>query len=293
MGLYDRDYFHESTQERCYRFRRPRSLVLTIILVNLMIFVLNDLFRIPVNEFLMLRADAFFHPTRWPTFLTYGFAHANFSHIFGNMLVLFFLGMPVEQKYGQREFLLFYLATILFGGVIWELAQLREIFGAAEEAGISALLGASGGICGVVILMALNFPRVSVFLYGIIEMPMWCLGIMYVLLDVVGVLGLQKDANVAFMVHLAGAAFALIYFLTGMNFSSFFNGLSSWTNKRNRPNYSVYRGDDASLSEKEQAEIDRILQKITEEGKESLTWPERRKLKKASRDYQHRNQRKD
>lgn len=291
MGFYDRDY-SESEQERRYQTFKPKSMVLLIIIINLVIFLANDLLKIPINNFLMLKADSFLYPGEYWKLLTYGFAHGGFGHIFGNMLVLFFLGMPVEQRYGQKEFLLFYLATIIFGGIIWELTQIPYILHnqeaiAAHVIQPHALLGASGGVTGIVILMALTFPRMSVYLYGIIEMPMWVLGVLYVGLDTLGMFGMQGDTNVAFAVHLSGAAFAVIYFLSGIRFSNLFSRFSGRSRNR-KLGFSVYTEKENAAFERNQEEVDRILKKISDHGKETLTWREWRFLKKMSREYQRR-----
>ena len=127
MGFYDRDYYQETERQSAVSFK-PKSMVLVIIVINLVIFLMNDLFRIPINDILLLKDDSFYYPLEYWKVLTYGFAHGGFAHIFGNMLVLFFLGTPVEQRYGQKEFLLFYLATIIFGGIFWELTQISRRF---------------------------------------------------------------------------------------------------------------------------------------------------------------------
>ena len=291
MGFYDRDYYQETERQSAVSFK-PKSMVLVIIVINLVIFFVNDIFGIPINQYLMLLGDSFCCPLEYWKVLTYGFAHSGFAHIFGNMLVLFFLGTPVEQRYGQKEFLLFYLATIVFGGIVWELTQIPSLLQNQEAiaAGLyrpHALLGASGGVTGVVILMALTYPKMSVYLYGIIEMPMWVLGILYVGLDTFGMFGMQGESNVAFTVHLAGAAFAAVYFLSGIRFTSM---SFPWTGRRRgrKLGFSVFTEAENEAFERNQEEVDRLLKKISDHGQKSLTWREMRFLKKMSREYQRR-----
>jgi len=301
MGFYDREYYREQESRQQYNSLRPKSMVMTIIVINLIIFLANEFVSPSVNEHLLVRADTIFQPWQWWRLLTYGFAHGSFAHIFGNMLALFFLGPPVERKYGQKEFLLFYLTTIVVAGLAWCLWDMRlvsEILQTNPDR-MPKMLGASGGICGVVILMALNYPRMSVYLYGLFEMPMWVLGVMYVILDTMGAFGLQKN-NIAYVAHLAGAGFALGYFLSGMNFSVFLSWFGGGRRRHRKLGFSVSREEDWTDSpeeypeekNKQTEELDRILQKISEHGKESLTWRERRLLTKASHDYQRKHQQK-
>ena len=86
----------------------------------------------------------------WWQFLTAGFTHAPAGvgpgvwHIAGNMLVLFFLGRSVEDRYGPREFLRIYLATLVFANVAWCLVTMLTY-------GLNGpgIYGASGAIAGI------------------------------------------------------------------------------------------------------------------------------------------------
>ena len=88
-------------------------------------------------------------------FVTYIFLHGDLVHIILNMLGLFFLGRSVEQFYGRKEFLRFYLTTIVVAGLIWALATAL----ACRLAGVplqGAAVGASGAVVGVVILFVVG-----------------------------------------------------------------------------------------------------------------------------------------
>ncbi len=60
-------------------------------------------------------------------FFTYMFAHGSFWHIFGNMLGLFFLGAALEQFWGSKRFLIFYMVTGIGAGVLYEAIKYVQV----------------------------------------------------------------------------------------------------------------------------------------------------------------------
>jgi len=125
VGIYDRDYYR---QERPgVSTYAPRSVVTALIVVNVVVWI-ADAFSSPtalggrwLSDHLAVHNDTLIHPWLWWQFLTAGFTHSpvEFQHILGNMLVLFFLGRDVEDRYGSKEFLRIYLAMVVFASVVW------------------------------------------------------------------------------------------------------------------------------------------------------------------------------
>jgi hypothetical protein len=165
---------------------------------------------------------------------------------------------------------------------------IARLNGAQGDAGI---VGASGAIAAVVVLFAFNFPNVTILLFFVIPMPAWLLGVGIVAYDIIGALGGDRGAHVAYTAHVAGAAFALLYYKLGWNFSSFGGGLR-WPRfpVRNKPRLRVHRppDEDSAPPDNFAAEVDRILEKIYREGEAGLTPKERSTLEAASRKYQER-----
>ena len=196
------------------------------------------------------------------------------------MLVLFFLGRDVEDAYGPKEFLRLYLVMVVFGNVVWNVVN--KMAGTPAEV---AVYGASGAITGVVVLYALNFPHRTLLLFFVIPIPAWLLGVLYVVSDMLGVFGVSAGSNVAFSVHLAGAAFAFVYHQRGWNLTRLTEGRIAWPSFHRKPRLRIHKPEQepgADLS----AEVDRILEKIYREGEASLTGKERKTLETASREYQ-------
>ena len=317
MGLYDRDYYQQ--QRPGLVLRGPSTAIGWIIAINVAIFILDAFSQhVPgtglnyLSWAMSLNTGVLAKPWLWWKFLTCGFAHASYpeyQHILFNMLGLFFLGRMVEQRYGRKEFLWFYMLTIVFGSILW--CVLNTIQGINPNI---ALIGASGAITGVVMLFALNFPKVTILFMFIIPMPAWVLGVMLVVFNIFGMGGVAGEPNVAYGVHLAGAGFALAYYQFRWNISRTVEPWlpTHWIPKglfKRRPKLRVHDpGNDygdaggqppqedftppqPSRSEIRQEakekqteeEVDRILAKIHTQGADSLTRKERRTMEAASR----------
>ena len=154
------------------------------------------------------------------------------------MVGLFFLGRDVEEAYGSREFLRLYLAMVVFASVVWNVAN--KLAGTPD---MVAAYGASGAIAGVVVLYALNFPRRTLLLFFVIPMPAWLCGVLLVGMDMLGATGRAGAANVAYSMHLAGAAFAFIYYQRRWNLTGLSDRLFHfrWPNFRRRPRLRIHR----------------------------------------------------
>jgi membrane associated rhomboid family serine protease len=297
VGIYDRDYFRDEQRPGLSPYL-PRTIVGTLIVINAAVW-LADQFSPDVHDsygqlvgrwlsdHLAASVGTLTRPWLWWQFLTAGFTHspAGIGHILGNMLGLFFLGRSVEDRYGPKEFLRFYLVALVFANVVW--CVISKLTGAPDYA---TILGASGAIAAVVVLFAFNFPHVTILLFFVLPMPAWLFGVMIVGFDIYGAMGNDHGSHVAYTAHLAGAAFALLYYQNGWNLSRFGQWFR-WPRLplRSKPRLRVHHPDDEPKQPEDlSAEVDRILEKIYREGEASLTPKERSTLEAASRKYQER-----
>ena len=140
-----------------------------------------------------------------PTFelwqlVTYGFLHGSLMHLLFNMLGLWMLGRDVEDVFGSKRFLQYYLGCVASAAIV----QLAVAY--ALEWPPFPTVGASGGVFGVLLAFGMLFPRrrvmllippipmqarTFVMLYGIVEL-------------VLGVTG--SESGVAHFAHLGGLA---------------------------------------------------------------------------------------
>jgi membrane associated rhomboid family serine protease len=283
MGLYDREY--SRGPEPGFHLTAPTSATVQIMLLTAAVYVAQLAIGERFDDLFALKADWFTRPWTCYQLLTYGFLHStrDIGHILLNMLIFFMFGRELEYKYGRREFVTFYLAAIVFAGLAWSLSEYAyaSSVGAQQFASRVQTVGASGGIAGLVALFALNFPHRQVLLFFVIPMPMWVAAVLGLGYDVMG--AVNRTGAVAFTAHLGGALFGLLYYHFKWKLSNFLP--SNLAMPRSKPRLRVHAPNDESENENDEFgdKVDAILQKIQEQGQDSLTWNERRLLEQASR----------
>lgn len=142
-----------------------------------------------------------FHPDAglfWPQVLTHMFAHGGGMHLFGNMLVVYFLGMILEPLYGTPRYGIIYFAA----GVIAALVEL------VMHPWV-ALIGASGATSALLAMFARHFPTARLLLMGIIPMPAWLLAVAWLGFNLYGQQYITT-MPVAFTAHVAGLLAGLV-----------------------------------------------------------------------------------
>jgi membrane associated rhomboid family serine protease len=298
MGIYDRDYERTNRYEDAPGFHLGGSRTLTTNLVIGMAAVyVVQLLTQPVQpaylgdagwftNFFSLHADVFRRPWMCFELLTYGFMHdpGDLRHILFNMIAFWFFGRPVEQRYGRREYLAFLLTAIVVAGLAWVLGE----FVAHGAAVPVSMLGASGGISAVLLLFALNYPRQYVYIWGVLPLPAWAFAVAFVAYDIFG--AVQRQGDVAYTAHLAGALFAVLYFQLGWRVSKWLPASLSIPRLSRRPKLRVLDPSDNEKEASTDSQVDEILRKIQQHGQDSLTHRERRILEEASREYQKKRQ---
>ncbi|MBB4126289.1 membrane associated rhomboid family serine protease [Xanthomonas translucens] len=136
--------------------------------------------------------------------LTYGFLHGSFSHLLFNMLALYMFGGPLEQTWGNKRFLTYYLVCVAGAG----LCQLLVGWWMVSNGGDPyPTLGASGGIFGLLLAFGMLFPNQRVMLlFPPIPMKARTFVIVFGVLELVmGFTGWQP--GVAHFAHLGGMLF--------------------------------------------------------------------------------------
>jgi membrane associated rhomboid family serine protease len=139
------------------------------------------------------------------TLVTYMFLHANFLHVFGNMIFLWVFGDDIEEALGHWRYLAFYLACGVAGGLAFVLSNPTSDV---------ELVGASGAIAGVIAAYAMFRPcaKVTVLLSLLILRirAYWVIG-GWVLLQVYEIAS-QAEDDVAYWAHIGGLAVGAILF---------------------------------------------------------------------------------
>lgn len=122
-----------------------------LIIANFVVFILSVIFPIMIYNlgFSPVYLSFEYSPQLY-TLFTSMFVHSGFLHIFGNMLVFFFIGMAFEQRVGWKKFLIIYLLTGVCGTLTHSLLNLGSS---------TILVGASGAIFGIMGAFAFSYPR--------------------------------------------------------------------------------------------------------------------------------------
>jgi membrane associated rhomboid family serine protease len=313
MGIYDRDYYRRDSRNPWSATSGGGQVVLVLIVVNVVVFV-AQLASPEFTGFFILDVDAVLHGQVW-RLVTYAFLHDpgylslpgqdNSSwilHIVFNMLLLWFFGRAMEELYGAREFLVFYLMAAIFGGVIFTLESLfLRTLPVLPRLGFSPCLGASGAVMAVMTLYACHYPRRTVLLMFVLPVQIWVLVVIFVVWDGMALLFPGFRSGTAVSVHLAGAGLAYCYFRFGWRWLDLGSWLMFW--RRGRPRLRVVRDEEPitpepvgppkahDVDEHLEAQVDAVLEKVSRYGQDSLTESEREILFKASEVYRRRRPR--
>jgi membrane associated rhomboid family serine protease len=140
----------------------------------------------------------------WQIF-TYMFLHGSWFHIFINMYVLFLFGRPLENQWGWKEFLSFYLITGTGAGIItflWNLVRAPFV----------PTLGASGAIFGVILAFGMEFPESILLLFFIIPMKAKYAAFVFGVIELIPLL-IGANTGIGHFTHLAGLFFGYIYYI--------------------------------------------------------------------------------
>jgi uncharacterized protein len=132
-------------------------------------------------------------------FVTSIFLHASLSHLFFNMLALFFFGITLEPMIGRGRFFVLFMASGIVGNVGYMLTAPDPM---------TPGIGASGAIYGVVGALAVLAPLRLVFV-GMVPMPMILVAIGYAFLAYIGLFG--GSSGIAEGAHLGGMALGAAY----------------------------------------------------------------------------------
>jgi membrane associated rhomboid family serine protease len=229
--------------------------------------------------------------------LSYAFLHSTDTpwHILFNMLFLWWFGSDVEQLYGRKEFLAIYLISAFLGGVAYQAWAMTMHIGVP-------CIGASGAVTTMLVLCAFHYPRRIIYVFFVLPVPIWLFAVFNVLLDTFSLLGNGANSRVAFVVHLAGAAFAVAYYKWQGSITGWLSELMWWKHMRSRPRLKIFEptlekeepvavsavSSAAAMDEHLEAKLDALLEKIARNGKESLTEQEQRILQQAAEMYKRR-----
>lgn len=137
------------------------SVTTWLIAINVAVFLLDNLMHRRLAIWGFFSIDTAIYMGQVWRFITFQFLHANLSHIFFNMLSLYFFGPMVESYLGSRRFLAFYLLSGVAGALMY--IGLYSAHLLISDPG-TPLIGASAGIFGVLFAAVQIAPNARVML---------------------------------------------------------------------------------------------------------------------------------
>ena len=203
-----------------------KHLLIINVLLYLATFTMNR-FQIDLTDYLGLH---FFKASDFRAYqlITYMFMHGNFEHLFFNMFALWMFGNTLENIWGSKRFLWFYMLCGIGAGLCQEVVQYIQYtttlaqydsvnFGGGKVISMANYLnmlntvGASGAIYGLLLAFGMMFPNSMIYLYFFVPIKAKWFVIGYAVIELVS--GFIGGGNVAHFAHLGGMLFGLILIL--------------------------------------------------------------------------------
>jgi membrane associated rhomboid family serine protease len=220
------------TEFRPSRFQMIPPVIKNLIIINVLVFLAQQTLG-PVIERNIINLFAL-HDIRSVYFrphqlITYMFLHGGWDHIFFNMLALWMFGAILENYWGAKRFLIFYVvsgigAAALNMAVIYhELTpvfdqvhlfytgdDLKEFLYSDEFRGNSVTLGASGAVFGCLAAFGYLFPNTLIYLYFFVPIKAKWMVLGYAAIELFSGINASAGDNVAHWAHLGGGLVGLI-----------------------------------------------------------------------------------
>jgi len=283
MGTADRDY--SKREDKPGFLAQLPPVVRGLLIANVVIYLVDVLlFNGGLGNLLGFQMEsAVFQGYVWE-FLTFQFLHFGFAHILMNSLGLYFFGPLLERAWGSSKFLTYYLLCGVGGALFYTLLSLLHMV----PDGL--LVGASAGVYGVLVGIAVLAPHQKVsLLFPPVTLTMKQLALCLMGIAAAFILFRWGGNTGGEAGHLGGI---LMGFLLAKN-----PALLSWADIRSRQVKIVQpkafkRKSEAKLRPRTEvnlrsdSEVDRILDKISRDGFQSLTAEEKEILRKASETHQ-------
>lgn len=272
MGFENRDYYRDDSGFRMrFGFTPPTPVAIAIMIACVVLFALQNLIiagnKSVVTEWLALRIDNGNWMQVW-RFITYQYTHGDSLHIFFNLLGIYFFYPSLETLWGRKWSFIFYTAGGVFAGLAFVLLS-SLVFPEAK------LVGASGSILALIGACAVLFPEKQMLLLFFL-VPLRVFAIIIGLLYFLTIIGERNLSNTA---HLAGMVFGVaVAYYSGDRLRNVLRNIEVKQKQR-----------EAQAVANEQAEIDRILAKVSAQGMHSLSRSEQKTLKLATERQQKRD----
>ena len=180
-----------------------------------------------LQEKLLFHPYSVKHRNEYFRFITGGFVHSGWLHLFFNMFTLYFFGHSLEilfnSMFGESSFA-YLVLLFLIGVIVSDIPTYLKY----KDAPHYRSLGASGGVASVVFCSIMFFPTSPLCLYGLICIPGFILGPLFLIYSYYQ--GKRMADNINHDAHFYGALFGVVFslFVKPSVLGSFVSQVASW-----------------------------------------------------------------
>ena len=283
-------------------WNKPNNAVAQIILINVIVFIVHGIFYVFSKSLFSVIYSQFAIPSYlelyiqkpW-TLITYAFTHSMRDpfHIIFNMLVFYWFGKLLNEYLGSNKVIAIYIWGAIVAGLVYLIAYNFVPF--YREMSAAILVGASGSVYAIMVAAATLLPEYRFFLLFFGPVRIKYIAAVLIFISFLFSVGPNAGGNLA---HLGGALLGFMFIRQmqkGNDWSKPVTATIHFVKNLFKPKPKIkvtHRQDEAGMSASvkdntqqrpDQNEIDRILDKISERGYESLTKEEKEKLFNASK----------
>lgn len=247
--------------------------VKVLIIINVAVFVVQSLVRLPLSWYLGLVPYQVVHHYMFWQLFTYMFLHGGVLHVAFNMFGLWMFGPQLERVWGSRGFLKYYFITGVGAGLI----NIAFNYGSTVPT-----IGASGALYGLLLAYGVLFPENIIYLMFAIPIKAKYFVLIFGGIEFLMARSYSAD-GVAHFAHLGGMAVGFLY-LKGATLIRPMTWKLTQSRRRKKEarqvKLEVRRLTDLQAIH---SEVDYLLGRISRVGYENLTPEEKERLEEASR----------
>ena len=217
-------------------FRNIPIVTRNLLIINVLVYLLASVVELGGKSLTDWGALHFFMASDFHVyqFITYQFLHGGFTHLFFNMFALWMFGCVIENVWGPKKFIFYYIFCGVGAGLCQEMVQYisfaadgltsldpaqvlnvngQRLMTVDQIMNLSSTIGASGAVYGILLAFGMTFPNERIFIFPL-PIPIkakWFVAI-YAIIEFVSAMSSVGD-GVAHMAHIGGMLFGFLLIL--------------------------------------------------------------------------------
>ena len=217
-------------------FRNIPIVTRNLLIINVLVYLLASVVELGGKSLTDWGALHFFMASDFHVyqFITYQFLHGGFTHLFFNMFALWMFGCVIENVWGPKKFIFYYIFCGIGAGLCQEMVQYisfaadgltsldpaqvlnvngQRLMTVDQIMNLSSTIGASGAVYGILLAFGMTFPNERIFIFPL-PIPIkakWFVAV-YAVIELVSAMSSVGD-GVAHMAHIGGMLFGFLLIL--------------------------------------------------------------------------------